>query len=280
MNGFPPLDASAILRKNGIRPRHRLGQNFLQDPEALQKIVEAGGISSSDVVLEIGCGLGSLTVFLAQAARRVVAVEVDPRLAAVASEALRAFGNVEIVCADFLELNPAGLGLPHGYVVAANIPYYITSPILRRVLESEPGPNRIVLTVQKEVAARICAGPPEMSLLALSVQVYGSAKVVAAIPARSFFPVPKVDSAVVRVDCHEQPLVPSVLMGSYFKVAKAGFGQPRKMLSNALSAGLRIQTSAARSMLLQAGIDPRRRAETLAVQEWLQLAQTVSGDVP
>ncbi|MFH1185387.1 MAG: 16S rRNA (adenine(1518)-N(6)/adenine(1519)-N(6))-dimethyltransferase RsmA [Chloroflexota bacterium] len=268
--------AAAILRSYGIRPRHRLGQNFLHDPEALQRIVDAAGIENGDVVLEIGCGIGSLTRYLAQAAHTVVAIELDGRLAAIAQDALAALRNVRVVCGDFIKLTPRELNLPSGYIVAANIPYYITSPILRHLLESEPMPRRCVLTVQKEVAGRICAKPPDMSLLAVSVQVYGSTQVVARIPAVAFYPSPKVDSAVVRVECHDQPMVHPSQLSAFFRVVKAGFRQPRKMLRNTFATGLALSSADAHALLAGAGIDPRRRAETLTLKEWIRLSEVVS----
>jgi 16S rRNA (adenine1518-N6/adenine1519-N6)-dimethyltransferase len=182
---------------------------------------------------------------------------------------------VTVVRADILEISPRELGLPAGYVVAANIPYYITSPILRHVLESEPKPRRVVLTVQQEVAARICAEPPDMSVLALSVQVYGGARIVAAIPAAAFYPVPRVNSAVVCIDRYDEPAVPPSLLAAYFSVVKAGFSQPRKMLSNTLAAGLGISAADARAELVRTSIDPRRRAETLSLSEWARLSEAL-----
>jgi 16S rRNA (adenine1518-N6/adenine1519-N6)-dimethyltransferase len=266
------INLAATLRRHGIRPRHRLGQNFLQDPIALQRIVEAAGIRPNDIVLEVGCGLGNLTRYLAEVAGNVVAVELDPRLAAIAQESLSEFQNVRIVNADFLEIVPRDLDLQSGYVVAANIPYYVTSPILRHLLESDPRPGRIVLTVQKDVAERICGSPPRMSLLAVSVQVYGLAKVIENIPASSFYPVPKVDSSIIRVDCYDQPMIPAALQAVFFRVLRAGFSRPRKTLRNSLAAGLAIPTSTAQTLLLAAGIDPQRRAETLTVEDWITLS--------
>jgi 16S rRNA (adenine1518-N6/adenine1519-N6)-dimethyltransferase len=273
MTEIPALDEKGLLRRHDIRPRRGLGQNFLHDVEALSEIVAAAELLRSDSVLEVGCGLGSLTRFLATAAGRVVAVEIDPKLAALARDNLRGLGNVSIVCADILELDLHALGLPPGYIVAANIPYYLTSAIIRLLLESKTSPRRLVLTVQKEVAQRICAEPPEMSILAVSVQVYGRPRIVAEIPAAAFIPVPKVDSAVVRIDCHDGPMVPPALDPMFFRVLKAGFSQPRKMLRNTLASGLSAPAADVQSLLLGVGIDPRRRPQTLSVQEWILLSQ-------
>jgi 16S rRNA (adenine1518-N6/adenine1519-N6)-dimethyltransferase len=273
---IPPLDERGLLRRHGIRPRHRLGQNFLHDAQALSEIVAAAELSGSDSVLEVGCGLGSLTRFLATVAGSVVALEVDPKLAAIARDSLSGLRNVRIVCADILEVDLGDLALPSGYIVAANIPYYLTSAIIRLFLESETRPRRLVLTVQKEVAQRICAEPPEMSILAVSVQVYGRPRIVAEIPATAFIPVPKVDSAVVRIDCHQRPTVPPGLKPIFFRVLRAGFSQPRKMLRNTLSSGLSAPAADVQSLLSGVGIDPRRRPQTLSVEEWIRLSQAAT----
>ena len=243
------MDAARLLRSRGIRPRHRLGQNFLQDEGVLTQITAAAEIDPQDMVLEIGCGFGSLTRHLARFAATVVAVEVDAKLAELAKEVLRPLGNVRLVCGDILALSPAELGLASNYIAAANIPYYLTSPIIRHLLESVPKPRRLVLTVQEEVAERACAVPPQMSLLALSVQVYGSAKIVARIPAQAFFPVPKVDSAVVRIEAYQTPFIAPALLPLVFRLAKAGFLQRRKTLRNSLAAALDLAPSRGRRLI-------------------------------
>lgn len=274
MNNIAPLDAAALLRRRGFRPDRRLGQNFLQDAAALHAITDAARITRDDTVLEIGCGLGSLTRHLALVAHRVVAVERDRRLFGIAKDVLKSFSNVELICADILALSANELALPPDYIVAANIPYNITSPILRNLLESRPLPRRLVLTVQKEVAERICAVPPRMSVLALSVQVYGETEIVHRIAASAFFPVPKVDSSVVRIDIRGEPVIPLALLPVFFRLVKAAFGQKRKVLRNSLSSKLGISPAEAEELLMDAGVDPRRRPETLVFAEWERLSQT------
>ena len=269
------LDAAAILRKHGLRPRHALGQNFLEDASALQRVVEAAEVSPEDTVLEIGAGLGSLTRHLARAARRVVGIEVDAGLAAICRQEFQGQLNIQIVQGDVLETTPQSLGLPPGYLVAANIPYNITSPILRHLFDSEPRPRRIVLTVQKEVAARICAEPPAMSLLAISVQVHGATRIVAQVPSSAFHPKPKVDSAIIRIDCFERPKVEPARLDDFFRTVRAGFLQPRKMLRNSMAAGLRISALNMQVLIEGAGLDAHRRAETLSIEEWLRLSDFV-----
>ena len=162
---------------------------------------------------------------------------------------------------------------PGGYLVVANIPYYITSAVIRHLLESKHAPRRVVLTIQKEVAQRICAQPGDLSLLALSVQVYGRPHITAHIPADAFYPPPKVDSAVLRVDLYPTPAIPPPLLEAFFHLSKAGFSQKRKTLRNALSGGLGWSTAKAGELLQTAGIDPFRRAESLSLDEWHTLTQ-------
>jgi len=273
MKPILPLNAAWLLKKYGLRADKRLGQNYLQDTNALEKIVEAAEIQSTDTVLEIGPGLGSLTRYLSVSAQQVIAVELDLKLIPVLQAILKPYANIRLIQGDILDLTPKELGLPPEYLVVANIPYNITSAIIRHLLESEPKPRRIVLTVQKEVAERICATPPDMSLLALSVQVYGSPRIMTRIPAEAFFPAPKVDSTVVKIEICPEPVVPSPLLPSFFKLIKAGFSQKRKTLRNSLSAGLGIATTEAESLLDKAEIDSKRRAETLSLKEWDKMSQ-------
>jgi 16S rRNA (adenine1518-N6/adenine1519-N6)-dimethyltransferase len=265
------LDVPGILRQYGLHPEKSLGQNFLLDEGALRQVVEAAEVNPQEVVLEIGPGLGSLTRHLADSARSVVAVELDSKLIPLLLQIVGRFPNVRVVEGDILALDPAQLVSQEAYLVVANIPYYITSALIRHLLESDLPPSRLVLTVQREVARRICAGPGDMSLLALSVQVYGQPRIVAHIPANAFYPPPKVDSTVLRIDLYPVPLIPPGMLDAFFHLIKAGFSQKRKTLRNALSGGLRLSTSNVEAMLLESHIDPMRRAETLAISEWYEL---------
>jgi 16S rRNA (adenine1518-N6/adenine1519-N6)-dimethyltransferase len=274
---LPGLDIPELLRMHNLRPDKRLGQNFLMDAAALERITEAAGVSENDTVLEIGPGLGSLTRYLAVTARQVVAVELDARLLPVLAQVLAPYSNVRVVEGDILGLNPVDLIAPGNHVasqpvqtyrVVANIPYYITSALIRHLLEADVRPICMVLTVQQEVGERICAVPSDMNLLALSVQVYGRPRIVSKLSAESFYPAPKVDSSVVRVDLYNQPLISSPWLDFFFRLAKAGFSQKRKTLRNSLSAGMRWSKTKTEDILHSAGIDPMRRAETLSMEEW------------
>ena len=271
MNEIPPLNAAALLKRYDLRAHKGLGQNFLQDPFSLETIASAAEIQPTDTILEIGPGLGSLTRYLAVFAREVVAVELDLNLLPPLKAVLSPYQNVRLIHGDILKLSPKDLIAEEDYLVVANIPYYITSALIRHLLESEPKPRRIVLTVQKEVARRICAEPGDMSLLALSVQVYGKPRIAARIPADAFFPAPKVDSAVLVVDIYPSPIIKTELLDTFFKLIKAGFSQKRKTLRNSLSAGLHISPSGAAELLTRANIDPQRRAESLNLSEWSEL---------
>ncbi len=180
---------------------------------------------------------------------------------------------MRVVQGDILELKISDLIDQPDYIVAANIPYNITSAIIRHLLEGDIKPRRVVLTIQKEVAERICAKPGDMSLLALSVQIYGKPSIIAKIPAGAFHPVPNVDSAILRIDIYKESLIPTELLKTFFKFIKAGFSQKRKTLRNSLSAGLNKSPQETESMLTSAGIDFMRRAETLSIEEWKELCK-------
>lgn len=286
-------DALSQLAALGIHPKKGLGQNFLVDPSHRARIVAAAELTADDTVLEVGPGPGVLTELIAEQAGRVIAVELDDRLVPLLRARFADQPHVTIVHADILKgdvgalmtmddrpLTIGGGSIGDGqssivrYKVIANLPYYITSAAIRHLLEAAPPPELLVLTVQREVAERMVASPPEMSLLALGVQFYCTARIVGRIPAGAFYPAPKVDSAVVRLDRRAEPVVPGVEAEAFFRVARAGFSQPRKQLRNSLAAGLGIAPVAAENWLAATGIDPRRRAETLTLAEWGTLALT------
>lgn len=280
---LPPLNVPSLLHQYGLRPDKKLGQNFLIDSAALERIVNIAEVGPKDFILEIGPGLGSLTRYLAATARQVLAIELDRKLIPVLKDNLAEYPNVILIQGDILnlrldeaipqlDLNPQS-DENSTYLVVANIPYYITSALLRHLLEAQFKPSRVVLTVQREVAERICAAPGDLSLLALSVQVYGQPQVKAHIPAGSFYPPPQVDSAVVRVDLYQEPLVPTSWLNDFFRLAKAGYSQKRKTLRNALAGGLAMPSQQVNELLVGAQIDPQRRAETLTIPEWKALTE-------
>jgi len=280
---IPPLNINYLLKKYGLSPKKGLGQNFLVDPIAIERIIRAAEIPEGGMILEIGPGLGSLTRYLAARANTVIAVELDTNLIPALEEILENYGNVHLVQGDILKINLSALldnimgsqepGITDDYLVVANIPYNITSHLIRRLLEIPRKPSRLVLTIQREVADRICAKPGELSLLALGVQVYGKPTRVLRIPAGSFFPVPKVDSATLRIDLYQQPLIPDQNLETFFSLAKAGFQQKRKNLRNSLASAPGLNQESSGSLLSTAGIDPTRRAQSLSLEEWNMLVE-------
>ena len=270
------------LRQFDLRARKRLGQHFLVDGEVLKLIASAAELNPNDIVLEIGPGLGILTRELARQAGRVIAVEVDNKLAAILKQTTASFDNVTIINEDILHLDPAALLLEpeqrfptttSSYKVVANLPYYITSPLLRHFLEASVKPEIMIVMVQKEVAEAIVAEPGQRSILSISVQFYGKPGIVSYVPAESFYPVPGVDSAILRIDLYSQPVVAVADEKGFFELVRAGFAAPRKQIANSLAQGLGLTKTDALTLLDKSGIVPKRRAETLTLEEWAQLWQ-------
>ncbi len=269
-------EVRATLRKLGLRARKGLGQNFLVDREVLADILNGANLGSGDTVVEVGPGLGVLTEALAPKVARVVAVELDERLAEALKQKMARFPNVVVVQGSILDIAPESLlkdeRLTGGYKVVANIPYYITAPILRHFLEqAQVKPRLMVLMVQKEVAEVITAAPGEMSLLSVSVRFYARPSIVRYVPAASFFPPPKVDSAVVKIEVLDRPALTVDDPKEFFKVVAAGFKGRRKQLHNALFRGLNLERDETLACLARAGIAETRRAQTLSLEEWGRL---------
>lgn len=281
------MDVRRLLKQWDIRPSKGLGQNLLLNQTALEKIVAAAELHPDDIVLEVGAGLGTLTERLARDAGHVVAVELDERLMPVLQSVLSGFDNVTLIQGDILALDPAALvgtathqhpASSIQYKVVANLPYYITSAVLRHLLEASLKPRRMVITVQREVAERIIAKPGQMSLLAVSVQFHGRPQLLFRIKPGSFYPPPGVESAVLQVDLHTTPPVSVEDTAAFFRVVRAGFAQRRKQLRNSLAAGLKRSPEEVAAKLREAGVDPRRRAQTLTLEEWARVTR-VLGDL-
>ena len=271
-------EIKALMKHYGLRPNKRLGQSFLTDPVYLQRIVQAAEIRTEEVVLEVGPGLGPLTERLLMVAGQVVAIEVDQGFIHVLQDRFRDEANFTLHHRDILKTNIATLLQPFSqnerlsYKCVANIPYYITSSVMRHLLESQAAPNMIVLLVQKEVAQRIIAKPGKLSLLAISVQFYGQAEIVDIVPAGAFYPAPKVDSAILRVRPYAEKRYAVEEIDFFWQVVKAGFRQKRKQLKNSLNAGLpRFNANQITIALKRAKIDIKRRAQTLTIDEWVTL---------
>lgn len=268
----------AVLRRHSIHPDRNLGQNFLVEPAALEKVVRAAGLSGSEVVLEIGAGLGALTRRLAEEAKSVVAVEFDRRIIPALEESVGDLDNVTVIVADALRLDLRETMGGQDYSVVANIPYNITSALIRKLMEADHRPREVILTIQKEVAERITAEAGDMSLLALSVQLYGRPVLKAEIPRDSFYPSPDVDSAVLFIDVDPNVTYSRAELDGIFELAKAGFGQRRKQLRNSLSSGLGVPKASVASWLASAGLGRKSRAQELSVEQWRRLARAVNSD--
>jgi 16S rRNA (adenine1518-N6/adenine1519-N6)-dimethyltransferase len=268
-----------LLRRSNLRARKGLGQHFLVDGETLDTIVAVADLTPEDNVIEVGPGLGILTRELAAKAGWVIAIELDDRLAGALTKSLAGFDNVVIINRDVLGTDPAQLlreraaSVPSGmnsYKVVANLPYYITSPVLRHFLEAPARPEVMVLMVQKEVAEAIAAGPGKRSLLSISIQFYGKPDIIAYVPAASFYPQPEVDSAVLKIDVYPRPIIDVEEQG-FFRLVRAGFTASRKQVVNSLAQGLGLPKEKITLLLEKAGIDPQRRAQTFTLEEWALL---------
>lgn len=270
------MNPRELMDAYGLNPKRSLGQNFMHDPNTIEKIVVTAEIMPDDVVVEIGPGTGELTARLAQSARHVMAVELDERLEPLLDERFASTPNVYFVFDDILKTNVLRLVGESDFVVVANVPYYITTAILEHLLQQERRPRRIVMTMQYEVAERICAEPGDMSLLAVSVQFYGKPQIVSKLNPAVFWPRPGINSAVLRVDTYPEPAtdVPDEIL--FFRVVKAGFSQKRKQIKNSLAGGLNIKSSVAMSYLQAADIDKKRRAQTLSIEEWGRLTRVIA----
>ncbi len=269
-------ETKRLLRRLGLKAKKSLGQHFLIDEEVLGAVVSAAELSAGDVVMEIGPGLGVLTRELAGRAGRVVAVELDDSLANALRRTLASLENVTVVSGDILKLEPAALlggQEAADYKVVANLPYYITSAVLRHFLEAKLPPRVMVVMVQKEVAEAIIAKPGRMSLLSVSVQLYGKPEIVSYVPAGCFYPAPEVGSAILKVTLYPRPMVAADEREGFFGLVRAGFCASRKQLVNSLAQGLRINKARVLPLLELADIIPKRRAETLALTEWAHLWQ-------
>jgi len=251
----------------------------------LRLITSAAELTATDVIMEVGPGLGILTKELARLAGWVVAIELDSKLAVALKQTLSSFDNVSIINKDILQIDPAALlqeqrtrfpqaiSSPFSYKVVANLPYYITSPVLRHFVEASVKPQIMVVMVQKEVAEAIVAEPGQMSVLSISVQFYGEPSIISYVPAQCFYPAPEVDSAILRIDLYSQPAVAVTDERGFFDLVQAGFSASRKQIVNSLAQGLELPKAEVLSLLEKVPIVPQRRAETLTLEEWARLWQ-------
>ena len=260
-----------------IKAKKSLGQNFLKNETVLQRIIESAEISPNDTVLEIGPGTGALTEKLSKVCKKVIAIELDDRLVEMLRNKLRNQENVEIIHDDILKINLPELVLRYKiqdtrYKVVANLPYYITSSIIRLFLETKFPPSEMILMVQKEVAERIVAKPGEMSILAVSIQYYAQPEYLFTVPKTAFDPMPKVDSAVIKITRNKrQETKDKQDMKKFFRIVRAGFSAKRKTLANNLSNSLQIDKKEIEEKLISLGFSKNTRAQELGIDDWKKL---------
>ena len=275
-----PAALLATLRAHNIRPSKKLGQHFLLDLDVVDASLEAAHVGLADTVLEIGPGPGVLTRALVERAGRVIAVELDRDMLRVLAPLRRDHPNLELVEGNAIAIPPEQIVGTGPYKIVANLPYYITSAAIRYYLEAAHRPELLVLLVQREVAERICATPGGMSLLSLSVQLYAVPEILLLVPADSFFPSPQVESALLRLSLRPQPVIAPDRIPLFFLLAQAGFNDRRKQLHNALRINLHVPEADVTRLLADAGIDGKRRAETLALDEWNCLCAAAERTLP
>ncbi len=265
-----------------IKAKKSLGQNFLKDESVLQRIVESANLSNDNLVIEIGPGQGVLTEKLAAVCKKVIAIELDDRLIDLLRNKLRNFENTEIIHGDILKINLPQLIEDHiflkaseakSYKLVANIPYYITAPIIKLFLETKYPPSEMILMVQKEVAERICASAGEMSILAVAVQYYAQPEYLFTVPREAFDPAPKVESAVIKIVISNQQSVISKKEESkkFFRIVRAGFSAKRKTLANNLASSLQLDKKTVEEKLAEKGFSKSVRAQELGVEDWKKL---------
>jgi len=273
MSPLSPKKIKQLFSEHNIRVKKYFGQNFLIDQSAIRKMITVSDLNEGDIVLEIGPGLGALTQAIAPRVKRLLAIEKDKAMIAILKETCGGFKNVEIIHQDVLKFDTKYKIQDTRYKVIANLPYAIVGPVIRKFLEAKHQPSSLVLMVQKEVAQRICAKPPRMNLLAVSVQFYATPKIMARVSKNSFWPSPRVDSTILLITPNSTNKKTD--SNEFFRVVKAGFSQPRKQLINNLSEGLGLQKAEVESWLLQNNIKPTQRAETLTIQDWIKLTDGI-----
>ena len=256
-----------LLHKYNAYPSKGMGQNFLINKKILQTIVKAANLDPKDSVLEVGPGIGILTQELARQVKQVTAIEKDKNMVEILKETMKDYPNVNIIQDDILKISNLKFQISNSvYKVVANIPYYLTSPLIRKLLESPHQPQEIILMVQKEVAQRIAAAPPHMNLLAVAVQCYATPKIISYVSKECFWPAPKIDSAIIRITPIQQSK--DISYEKFFRIVRAGFSQPRKQLANNLSQKLKMNREEVEVWLSKNNINPKQRAETLTIKDW------------
>lgn len=273
------VSSKSLLHQLNFKAKKRLGQHFLTNEDVVECILATAELSKDDTVIEVGPGLGILTRKIAKIVSNVIAVELDSKLVNLLSECTTAFPNLRVIHGDILKISPQQLlsyrlkptESHDNYKVVANLPYYITNPILYHFLTSPQKPSLMVLMVQKEVGEAMVAMPGKMSFLSISTQLYSKPQIIMHVPAKDFYPIPKVDSVVLRLDIYRTSLIDIYNIEEFFYMVHCGFRAPRKQIHNSLALALEMPPDQIKILLEKASIEPKRRPETLSLQEWHQL---------
>lgn len=274
MNSISKKKIKNLFKRYQIYPLKKFGQNFLINKKLIKKIIKTADFKAKDFVLEIGPGIGNLTIELAKKVKKVIAIEKDIRMFQVLKDVLESYNikNVEIIKKDILKIRNWKLKFRNLKVVA-NLPHYIISPVIRKFLELKNQPTLMVLMIQKEIAQKICALPPKMNLLAISVQFFAKPEIISFVSKKCFWPEPKVDSAIIKITSIKNKFE-NQFKQKFFKIIKAGFSQPRKQLVNNLSKMLKLKKEKVKEWLLKNKINPQFRAQVLSIENWKDLTKT------
>lgn len=264
-----------LLIDYGLSPNKTYGQNFLMDEIVLQDMVDVADVKSTDTVIEVGPGIGNLTKFLLERAKNVIAIEKDPQFIPVLNSLKKKYKNFSYVMADALEVNFTDLAPSGDYKVVANIPYYATGKLVQKFIQANPKPISLTLLMQKEVAENITSKPGNLNLLAISVQLFADAKLATIVPAKSFYPAPKVDSAVINITLHRKPVFKLKDQVKFFKILRACFTGKRKQIHNTLTNNFGLKKELVEKLLIDNNLDPSLRPQQLTIEQWIKLVDSI-----
>ncbi|HOW13030.1 MAG TPA: 16S rRNA (adenine(1518)-N(6)/adenine(1519)-N(6))-dimethyltransferase RsmA [Candidatus Pacearchaeota archaeon] len=273
MNLYSKKNIINLFKKNNIKPQKKLGQNFLINKNIIKKIIRSSNISKNDIVLEIGPGIGTLTIELSKKAKKVITIEKDKTIIKILKETTKGFKNIKIINQDILKIKK--IKINKKYKIIANLPYYIVFPILKKFLEEENPPHEMILTIQKEVAQKIVKKPPKANFLSIFINFYCNSKILFFIPKESFWPKPKVDGAVIKLSNIKNKNL-EVDKFLFYKVIKIGFSSPRKKIINNYFNNIKLNKKEVYNLFNKININPNLRPENLSLKDWIKLTEEIS----
>ncbi|HOK00646.1 MAG TPA: 16S rRNA (adenine(1518)-N(6)/adenine(1519)-N(6))-dimethyltransferase RsmA [Candidatus Pacearchaeota archaeon] len=273
MNLYSKKNIINLFKKYNIKPQKKLGQNFLIDKNIIKKIIRSSNISKNDIVLEIGPGIGTLTIELSKKVKKVIAIEKDKTIIKILKETTKGFKNIKIINQDILKIKK--IKINKKYKIIANLPYYIVFPFLKKFLEEENPPHEMILTIQKEVAQKIVKKPPKANFLSIFINFYCDSKILFFIPKESFWPKPKVDGAVIKLSNIKNKNL-EVDKFLFYKVIKIGFSSPRKKIINNYFNNIKLNKKEVYNLFNKININPNLRPENLSLKDWIKLTEEIS----